>query len=266
VNRYYSSASGRFLSPDPYKASAGVEDPGSWNRFAYVQGDPVGFYDPEGLQQEKEPTAVFRVTVTSVDYSYEIERLFLLWAALGFSRGAQVGAGGGSGEVGGGGSSGGSVVAAPEAEKALEDAFDRWKECAGLAGGISAAKSYAKSMTFLDGRGQGSMNAAGSSNKLTFEEYHSLWPSAMATTLKTSRGRASKTVVLWHDFFGNVTGGYPTVLIQQQNALVEEAFHSMFNLTRADHSDFINKFGIKVRGTETSAEAIQRWISNGCKE
>ena len=40
VNRYYNSVSGRFLSPDPYKASGGPADPGSWNRYAYVQSDP----------------------------------------------------------------------------------------------------------------------------------------------------------------------------------------------------------------------------------
>jgi RHS repeat-associated protein len=39
--RYYGVGTGRFGTPDPYKASAGVGDPGSWNRYSYVQGDPV---------------------------------------------------------------------------------------------------------------------------------------------------------------------------------------------------------------------------------
>jgi hypothetical protein len=42
---------GRFLSPDPYRASGGPGDPGSWNRYAYVGGDPINFLDPEGLMQ-----------------------------------------------------------------------------------------------------------------------------------------------------------------------------------------------------------------------
>jgi hypothetical protein len=46
--RYYSNQFGRFMTPDPYKASAGPRDPGSWNRFAYVQGDPVNGIDPQG--------------------------------------------------------------------------------------------------------------------------------------------------------------------------------------------------------------------------
>jgi len=47
--RYYATTTGRFLTADPYKTSAGASDPGSWNRYAYVQGDPVNFYDPQGL-------------------------------------------------------------------------------------------------------------------------------------------------------------------------------------------------------------------------
>ncbi len=47
--RYYSSLTGRFLTPDPYQASGGPATPQSWNRYAYVHGDPVNFYDPAGL-------------------------------------------------------------------------------------------------------------------------------------------------------------------------------------------------------------------------
>jgi RHS repeat-associated protein len=49
VNRYYSSGSGRFMSPDPYQASGGPAVPQSWNRYAYVQNDPINFGDPTGL-------------------------------------------------------------------------------------------------------------------------------------------------------------------------------------------------------------------------
>jgi RHS repeat-associated protein len=49
MNRHYSSTVGRFMSPDPYEASAGVAEPQSWNRYGYVQNDPVNFRDPRGL-------------------------------------------------------------------------------------------------------------------------------------------------------------------------------------------------------------------------
>ena len=48
-NRYHQPGMGRFTSPDPYKASGGPSDPGSWNRYAYTGGDPVNRVDPIGL-------------------------------------------------------------------------------------------------------------------------------------------------------------------------------------------------------------------------
>jgi len=52
VNRYHQPGMGRFLTPDPYMASGGPQDPGSWNRYAYVAGDPVNFIDRRGLELE----------------------------------------------------------------------------------------------------------------------------------------------------------------------------------------------------------------------
>ncbi|MGE5648368.1 MAG: RHS repeat-associated core domain-containing protein [Acidobacteriota bacterium] len=51
MNRWYSSQVARFTSPDPYQASGGAADPQSWNRYSYVQNDPVNFVDPEGLRR-----------------------------------------------------------------------------------------------------------------------------------------------------------------------------------------------------------------------
>ncbi len=51
--RYYGSGVGRFLTSDPYEARSGLptepSEPQSWNRFAYVEGDPVNYNDPQGL-------------------------------------------------------------------------------------------------------------------------------------------------------------------------------------------------------------------------
>ena len=46
--RYHASGVGWSNRADPYDASAGSNDPGSWNRYTYVGGDPVGFRDPSG--------------------------------------------------------------------------------------------------------------------------------------------------------------------------------------------------------------------------
>ena len=45
--RFYDRGNGRFLTPDPSTGS-NPADPGSWNKYAYVQGDPINFYDPPG--------------------------------------------------------------------------------------------------------------------------------------------------------------------------------------------------------------------------
>ena len=49
VNRYYSSAPGRYLSMDPLASSARLSKPQSFNRYSYVEGDPIAYADPEGL-------------------------------------------------------------------------------------------------------------------------------------------------------------------------------------------------------------------------
>lgn len=46
--RYYSSATGRFLSVDPTWASADLGKPQSWNRYSYVQNNPINRIDPDG--------------------------------------------------------------------------------------------------------------------------------------------------------------------------------------------------------------------------
>ena len=52
-NRYYSNAYGRFMTPDLYQGTSGgpgdSNNPQSWNRYAYVLGDPVNWFDPQGL-------------------------------------------------------------------------------------------------------------------------------------------------------------------------------------------------------------------------
>jgi RHS repeat-associated protein len=47
--RYYFSTLGRFMSPDPSKASGGASRPNSWNRYTYVSSNPVNLDDPHGL-------------------------------------------------------------------------------------------------------------------------------------------------------------------------------------------------------------------------
>ena len=50
--RFYSSGVNRFVSADPLASSAMAGDPGSWNRFAYVGGDPANRNDPSGMSAD----------------------------------------------------------------------------------------------------------------------------------------------------------------------------------------------------------------------
>jgi RHS repeat-associated protein len=47
--RRYNRWMSRFDQPDPYDGSYDLGDPQSFNRYAYVQNDPVNFVDPTGL-------------------------------------------------------------------------------------------------------------------------------------------------------------------------------------------------------------------------
>jgi RHS repeat-associated protein len=47
--RYYSSAQGRFTSPDPLLNSGHPSDPRSWNRYTYTLNNPLKYTDPDGL-------------------------------------------------------------------------------------------------------------------------------------------------------------------------------------------------------------------------
>jgi hypothetical protein len=46
--RYYSSIMGRFLTADPHAVGTSLTSPQTWNRYAYVVGDPANSNDPTG--------------------------------------------------------------------------------------------------------------------------------------------------------------------------------------------------------------------------
>lgn len=50
--RQYSSAQGRWISPDPYSGSYDFTNPQSFNRYSYVGNSPLAAIDPTGLSPE----------------------------------------------------------------------------------------------------------------------------------------------------------------------------------------------------------------------
>jgi RHS repeat-associated protein len=74
--RWYASKIGRFLTPDPYQASGGPSNPQSWNRYSYVENDPVNFMDPSGLRRMVvESDDVEHRTILILGYYYNGEDL-----------------------------------------------------------------------------------------------------------------------------------------------------------------------------------------------
>jgi len=49
--RYYASSMGRFMSPDLKAASGHLQDPQTWNRYAYTDNNPLKFIDPDGFEK-----------------------------------------------------------------------------------------------------------------------------------------------------------------------------------------------------------------------
>ena len=48
--RFFSSAVGRFISPDPMSIGADLYNPQTWNGYAYVTNSPLSDVDPDGTQ------------------------------------------------------------------------------------------------------------------------------------------------------------------------------------------------------------------------
>src|SRR6185312_16126028 len=73
--RYYASAYGRFTIADRMNASASGGNPQSWNRYAYVGGDPINRSDPRGTCWVNNGNQVEDARVTDQDamagYGYQ---------------------------------------------------------------------------------------------------------------------------------------------------------------------------------------------------
>jgi RHS repeat-associated protein len=52
MHRRYNRWSTRFEQPDPYDGSYDLTNPQSFNRYAYVNNDPVNLVDPSGLDSQ----------------------------------------------------------------------------------------------------------------------------------------------------------------------------------------------------------------------
>lgn len=75
-------------------------------------------------------------------------------------------------------------------------------------------------------------------------------------------------VVLWANFFGNVAGGNPSPLADQQATLIHELIHASLKMGKGnDHADIFKRFGIAIAPNQSegdAGDAIQNWIQADC--
>jgi RHS repeat-associated protein len=77
--RYYSSAQGRFTSPDDIRNDSHVGDPQSWNRYAYVRNNPLHYIDPTG----KDATVQITTDEEHKTGTITIQASFAIWTGKG---------------------------------------------------------------------------------------------------------------------------------------------------------------------------------------
>jgi RHS repeat-associated protein len=125
--RYYASAIGRWMSPDPTGlALATAENPQSLNLYAYVNNNPLSMIDPDGLQAV--PSAYCKPAWLCVVKSF-VKHLF-----------SGGGGGGGGGGNDGGGGVGGGWSPTPYSGKNLVNVY--YPHGAGTIGGHISVGTY----------------------------------------------------------------------------------------------------------------------------
>jgi RHS repeat-associated protein len=95
--RRYQSNWTRFSQPDPYDGSYSLADPQSFNRYSYVQNDPVNFVDPSGLFLGAPDYEVIRTFTWDWGYGFSAEYGFVSAGSGGRNQPGDIGGSGGGG-------------------------------------------------------------------------------------------------------------------------------------------------------------------------
>jgi len=257
--RYYASSYGRFNTADPYRASAGPSDPGSWNRYSYTRGDPVNRYDPRGL-------ADWSVDVTDTVDPVEGN----MDGGIG-RPGAKFEIDQGYGDpptstpVGGiGNPNAPKVTSTDQAHSALQyELANLTPNCDKVlpVGALKGSEGF-EPLQFWDARSQGNVSAVllGSSNYTVLPDgststtLSSFFTGSIDAVTLTNGSYTTNQVVLGPDFFNADTPGVQGV------TLLHELLH--FVLQKGD-ADIAAYYGISV-GVAGASASFESWLLNDC--
>ncbi len=162
--RYHQVGMGRFMTADPYMASGGTNDPGSWNRYAYAGGDPANNTDRSGLYIDPdsgEDGSCYGLVQFATMYPQQFEALCgdpSYWGGVlggGSSSGCYILSyyGGGGSDCGGGGVLPTQTVQNPVVQQ-IPSALRVVQECYYTGSGLSAGYTLEVQYQVLDQFGQ----------------------------------------------------------------------------------------------------------------
>jgi RHS repeat-associated protein len=255
-NRYHQPGMGRFMTPDPYMAQAnGAQDPGdpgSWNKYAYVQGDPINLMDSLGLvaccQIQPGPTPEPPDPPDNPCVST-------------LSVGVHADCAGGGGGGGGGSSKAPTVTKASDARSALYYELNSLSpKCAKTLPSLGTLKSDASDLTFWDSRVSGSILVADLPGAVGTGTIGQAVGTSYAVTLNGPSGSISAQVVLGVSFFTDPSGD-PRSPLAQGITLLHELLHYAF---QENDKDIDAQFGVTLWTGDTYSSAFTNWLTHDC--
>ena len=255
--RFYASTYGRFNTADPYRASAGADDPGSWNRYAYVQGDPVNYLDPHGLFGCKPEVCQSDPPIGGGGEPgpprpcNQLTGVAMNFCGPGGEGGAAERPIDTQTDVSARATLSGRLknFGGTNCDKVFGNAIKGYST-SGLLKGVGSTEFYDARAGAFGGTSQDQVVANGADTTLA----NSLNFGQAAATIHGSLGAA---VLLGANFFSNTNAVY------QGNVLLHELLHAVSN---ADDNDLFGTFGkYGLRHQIGGTEDISAWLSTDCK-
>jgi RHS repeat-associated protein len=246
--RFFTSQFGRFMSADRFKRAAKVNSSGSWNKYSYVQNDPVNQTDRHGTCEDSEECEEPDLSLCDIN---PLDPM-----CTGDSEGDP-----------GAPDAAGPVTSKYQAKDAAQKALKSLNPNCFKALGVSQQTLSAKENTvnYIDGRTSedGNLNI-----NSTFGPVFSVGPGATfnsvvygsyAVTLNYLNGGNSNNVVLGANFFGEDATA-------QGFTLIHELLHVQFSTL--NDPQFAAKFAHYTgdpKDINAASKTITDWLKGGCK-